>query len=122
MRVIILVNVDMRCCQQNWKQAQEFPPPRSIPESVAVVSTICRYDGSNDDYGAWIEIGRDERIALRATCNATEAPHKLAFGSAAEGMAQKATFWLTYLPEHRSHSAENRRAELVTQVALVGRQ
>jgi hypothetical protein len=62
---------------------------------------------STTTIGAWIEVGRDERAALRSTCHAAEALHKLAFASATEGMSQKATFWLTYLPEHTSRPAED---------------
>src|SRR5215470_11948614 len=96
----------------NHLRARPLQRPDLDAANAELGALLLRYlhDGFNDDYGAWIEIGRDERIALRATCNATEALHKVAFGSATENMVQKATYWLTYLPEHTSRSSEDLRA------------
>jgi hypothetical protein len=96
----------------NHLRARPLQRPDVDAANAELGSLLLRYlhDGFNDDIGAWIEIGRDERVALRSTCHAAEALHKLAFGSATEGMVQKATFWLTYLPEHSSRSTEDLRA------------
>jgi hypothetical protein len=96
----------------NHLRARSLQRPDLDAANAELGALLLRYlhDGFNDDYGAWIEVGRDERAALRSTCHAAEALHKLAFGSATESMAQKATFWLTYLPEHTSRSAEDLRA------------
>jgi hypothetical protein len=96
----------------NHLRARPLQRPDLDATNAELGALLLRYlhDGFNDDYGAWIEVGRDERMALRSTCHAAEALHKLAFGSATEGMVQKATFWLTYLPEHTSRSAEELRA------------
>jgi hypothetical protein len=96
----------------NHLRARALQRPDLDAANAELGALLLRYlhDGFNDDYGAWIEAGRDERIALRSTCFAAEALHKLAFGSATEGMVQRATFWLTYLPEHTSRSAEELRA------------
>jgi hypothetical protein len=96
----------------NHLRARSLQRPDLDAANAELGALLLRYlhDGFNDDYGAWIEVGRDERAALRSTCHAAEALHKLAFGSATEGMSQKATFWLTYLPEHTSRSSEDLRA------------
>jgi hypothetical protein len=96
----------------NHLRARPLHRPDMDATNAELGALLLRYlhDGFNDDIGAWIEIGRDERVALRSTCHAAEALHKLSFGSATEGMVQKATFWLTYLPEHTSRSAEDLRA------------
>lgn len=91
-------------------RSPQRPDPDAANAELGALLLRYLHDGFNDDYGAWIEGGRDERVALRSTCHAAEALHKLAFGSATEGMVQKATFWLTYLPEHTSRSAEDLRA------------
>ena len=77
----------------NHLRARSLQRPDLDAANAELGALLLRYlhDGFNDDYGAWIEVGRDERAALRSTCHAAEALHKLAFGSATEGMSQKAT-------------------------------
>jgi hypothetical protein len=96
----------------NHLRARPLQRPDTDAANAELGALLLRYlhDGFNDDYGAWIEVGRDERTALRYTCHAAEALHKLAFGPSTEGMVQKAAYWLTYLPEHTSRSADELRA------------
>jgi len=96
----------------NHLRARPLQRPDLDATNAELGALLLRYlhDGFNDDYGAWIEVGRDERAVLRYTAHAAEALHKLAFGPATAGTIQKATFWLTFLPEHTSRSADEFRA------------
>src|SRR5262245_65875572 len=63
----------------NHLRARSLQRPDLDAANAELGALLLRYlhDGFNDDYGAWIEAGRDERVALRSTCFAAEALHKL---------------------------------------------